>query len=81
MDYYKRYYEYFEEELNKYIILKGRVPTVAIIDDYIFEGLSRYLKLFFNFDDDYKLETFKGIKLIPGNGLKLIYFYEEGYCE
>lgn len=75
MDYYKIYYEYFEEELEKYITLKQKEPTGAIIDEYTYEGLLKYLKLFFNFDDDYKLETFKGIKLTTGDGVKLIYFY------
>ena len=75
MDNYKIYYEYFEEELEKYITLKQKEPTGVIIDEYIYEGLLKYLKLFFNFDDGYKLETFKGIKLTIGDGLKLIYFY------
>lgn len=75
MDCYKIYYEYFEEELEKYISLKQKEPTGAIIDEYTYEGLLKYLKLFFNFDDGYKLKTFKGIKLTIGNSLKLIYFY------
>ena len=75
MNYYKRYYVYFEDELNRYIMLKGRGPTGAIIDEYVYEGLSKYLKLYFNFDENYELKTFKGIKLTKGEGLKLIYFY------
>ncbi len=75
MDYYKIYYEYFEEELEKYIAVSGREPTGAIIDEYVYEGLLKYLKSLFNFDDGYKLKTFKRIKLTIGNGLKLIYFY------
>jgi hypothetical protein len=75
MNYYKIYYEYFEEELEKYITLKQKEPTGVIIDEYTYEGLLKYLKLLFNFDDGYKLKTFKGIKLTIGNGLKLIYFY------
>lgn len=75
MNYYIRYYDFFEEELNKYITLKGREPTGAIIDEYVYERLSMYLKLLFNYDDNYKLKTFKGIKLTIGDGLKLIYFY------
>lgn len=75
MNYYKIYYEYFEEELEKYITLKQKEPTGVIIDEYTYERLLKYLKLLFNFDDGYKLKTFKGIKLTIGNGLKLIYFY------
>lgn len=75
MNNYKIYYEYFEEELEKYIAVSGREPTGAIIDEYVYEGLLKYLKSLFNFDDGYKLKTFKGIKLTIGNGLKLIYFY------
>lgn len=75
MNYYEIYYEYFEEELEKYITLKQKEPTGAIIDEYTYEGLLKYLKLLFNFDDGYQLKTFKGIKLTIGNGLKLIYFY------
>ena len=75
MDCYKIYYEYFEEELEKYIAVSGREPTGAIIDEYVYEVLSKYLKLLFDFDDSYKLKTVKGIKLTVGNGLKLIYFY------
>lgn len=75
MNYYKIYYEYFEEELEKYITLKQKEPTGVIIDEYTYEGLLKYLKLLFNFDDGYKLKTFKGIKLTIGDGLKLIYFY------
>ena len=75
MDYYKKYYEYFEEELEKYIAVKGKEPTGAIIDEYVYEELSKYLKLLFNFDDGYKLKTFKGIELTIGYGLELIYFY------
>ena len=75
MNYYKTYYDFFEEELNKYITLKGREPTGVIIDKYVYEGLLKYLKSFFNFDDNYKLKTFKGIKLTIGDGFKLIYFY------
>lgn len=75
MNYYKIYYEYFEEELEKYITLKQKEPTGVIIDEYTYEGLLKYLKLLFNFDDGYELKTFKGIKLTIGNGLKLIYFY------
>ena len=75
MDYYKKYYEYFEEELEKYIAVKGKEPTGAIIDEYVYEVLSKYSKLLFNFDEDYKLKTFKGIELTIGDGLELIYFY------
>lgn len=75
MNNYKIYYEYFEEELEKYISLKQKEPTGVIIDEYTYEGLLKYLKLLFNFDDGYELKTFKGIKLTIGNGLKLIYFY------
>ena len=75
MDCYKKYYEYFEEELEKYIAVKGKEPTGAIIDEYVYEVLLKYSKLLFDFDDGYKLKTFKGIKLTVGNGLKLIYFY------
>ena len=75
MDCYKIYYKYFEEELEKYIAVSGREPTGAIIDEYVYEVLLKYSRLLFDFDEDYKLKTFKGIKLTIGNGLKLIYFY------
>ena len=75
MDCYKIYYEYFEEELEKYIAVKGKELTGAIIDEYVYEGLLKYSKLLFDFDDGYKLKTFKGIELTIGNGLNLIYFY------
>lgn len=39
MNYYKIYYEYFEEELEKYITLKQKEPTGVIIDEYTYEGL------------------------------------------
>ena len=75
MNNYKIYYKYVEEELEQSISLKQKEPTGVIIDEYTYEGLLKYLKLFFNFDDGYELKTFKGIKLTIGNGLKLIYFY------